>query len=336
MRIAEVNDIASVASELANGLRARGHDVNVIQPRLFGGSLHWALKPVVSPVRLVEWTRLVRHLRAEQYDLIHIHYAYLGMVGVLGKFPYILHCHGSDIWAITPFTRAITNRALRNAGHVFYATPDLAAGVLGQRPYAEFLPNPIDTETFRPLAPCAGSPAVYIACALDDLKGGPALLEACRLLASERPDIKVTAIAGGRYTDAFRALPNVTLLPRQARADLPAVISSHGIVVGQVNLGAVGMAELEAMSCARPVVCHFSFGDAYPEPPPFVAATTGRAIADAVIRLVDDPALRARTGDAGREWIVRHHHLDRITERVERAAFDLLQQPQAVPCPAES
>jgi glycosyltransferase involved in cell wall biosynthesis len=335
MRIAEVNDIASVASELARGLRDRGHDVTIIQPRLFGGGLHWAVKPVVSPVRLLEWTRLVRRLRAERYDLIHIHYAYLGMVGVLGKFPYILHCHGSDIWQITPFTRYITSRALKNAGHVFYATPDLA-GVLDQRPDAEFLPNPIDTETFRPLAPPGDSAAVYIACALDDLKGGPAILEACHALAAERPDIKVTAIAGGKYTSEFRALPNVTLLPRQARADLPAVISRHSVVVGQTNLGAAGMAEFESMSCARPVVCHFTFGHAYPEPPPFVAGKTGPEIAAAVMGLVDDAALRARLGDESRAWIERYHDLRRITERVEQAAFDLLQQPQAIPCPAES
>jgi glycosyltransferase involved in cell wall biosynthesis len=335
MRIAEVNDIASVASELARGLRDRGHDVTVIQPRLFGGGLHWAVKPVVSPVRLLEWTRLVRRLRAEQYDLIHIHYAYLGMVGVLGKFPYLLHCHGSDIWQITPFTRYITSRALKNAGHVFYATPDLAA-VLDQRPDAEFLPNPIDTEAFRALSPASDSTAVYIACALDDLKGAPALLEACRILAAQRPDIRLTAIAGGKYTPDFEALPNVGLLPRQARSDLPAVISRHGIVVGQTNLGAAGMAELESMSCARPVVCHFTFGGAYPEPPPFVAGKTGPEIAAAVIRLVDDPALRARTGGEGRAWIERHHDLRRITERVERAAFDLLQQPRAAPCPVES
>jgi hypothetical protein len=37
MRIAEINDIASVASGLADGLSARGHEVTVMRPRLIGG-----------------------------------------------------------------------------------------------------------------------------------------------------------------------------------------------------------------------------------------------------------------------------------------------------------
>lgn len=334
MRIAEVNDIASVASELTRGLRERGHDVTLIQPRLFGARLHWAVKPIVGPIRALEWTRLVRRLRRERYDIIHIHYAYLGMVGVLGKFPYILHCHGGDIRDITPFTSWITRRALRNAGAVFYATPDLGPEVLKQRPDAQFLPNPIDTETFRPLASCAESKAVYIACALDDVKGAPQILDACQILARERPDIAITAISGGKYAVDFARLPNVTMRPHSPRADLPAAIARHGVVIGQVQLGAAGMAEFEAMACARPVIGHFTYSGAYPEPAPIVPARSGREIANAVARLVDDVDLRARLGDESRGWIRRNHDLRCITARVERAALALIgREAQGEPCP---
>src|SRR5690349_5849580 len=129
MRIAEINDIASVASDIATGLRARGHDVTLIRPRLFGGSLPSMVKPVVGPVRAVEWAQIIREVRSGHFDMVHIHYAYLGMLGVLGQFPYILHCHGSDMREIPPYTRPMITRALAEAGHVFYATPDLAAYV---------------------------------------------------------------------------------------------------------------------------------------------------------------------------------------------------------------
>jgi hypothetical protein len=102
------------------------------------------------------------------------------------------------------------------------------------------------------------------------------------------------------------------------------VIGRHGVVVGQVNLGAAGMAELEAMACARPVVCRFTFDAAYPEPPPFVRAAEGDEIAAAVIRLADDAELRQKTGEEGRAWIERYHELDAVAERVERAALDVL------------
>ncbi len=324
MRICEINDIASVASDLALGLRARGHEVSLIQPRLVGGRLPWSVKPVVGPVRAVEWAQMIRAIRAGQFDAVHIHYAYLGMLGILGKFPFILHCHGSDVREITPFTRPMVLRALKSAGHVFYATPDLAPFVTGQRSDAEFLPNPVDSATFRPLAPARESRRVLIACALTGIKGAPRILRACQRLAAERPDIEVTAIGGGEYTREFTVLPNVTIIPHQRRSDLPALIARHGVVIGQVLLGVAGMAEFEAMACARPVVSWFTYKNAYDEPPPFIRAVDGYDIAGAVIRFVDDADLRQSVGDAGREWVRRHHDVDTAARRVEEAAERLL------------
>ncbi|MGH2633685.1 MAG: glycosyltransferase family 4 protein, partial [Tepidiformaceae bacterium] len=254
MRIAEINDVASVASELTAGLRARGHDVTLFQPRLVGGQLPGLIKPAVVPLRAFEWGQLVRRVRAGHFDVLHIHYAYIGMVGVLAGVPYILHCHGSDVWGLTPVTRWPATRALRGAAHVFYSTPDLAMHTLRHRADAEFLPNPIDWHTFEPARPAQESRDVYVACALDDLKGGPRILDACDRLAQTRPDIHVTVTARGNYLRDFGALPNVTVIAAQPRSALPGVISRHGVVIGQLNLGAAGMAELEAMSCARPVV----------------------------------------------------------------------------------
>ncbi|MGE5595390.1 MAG: glycosyltransferase family 4 protein [Hyphomicrobiales bacterium] len=317
MRIAEINDIASVASDLAAGLEARGHEVTLIQPKLVGGSLPWMVKPVVGPVRAVEWAQIIQQVRDGNFDAVHIHYAYLGMLGVLGKFPYVLHCHGSDVREITPFTRPMIEQALRHAAHVYYATPDLAAFVTARRPDAEFLPNPVDSVTFHPSAPAAESRDVFVCCALSDIKGAPRILEACRRLAAERPDIRITAYDTGEYAPQFAELPNVTLIPRQQRPDIPAIIDRHGVVVGQVLLGVAGMAELEAMACARPVIAWYTHNRAYPEPPPFVRAVDGYDIAHAVIRYVDDPAARAALGDEGRAWVQRYHNVATICERVE-------------------
>jgi glycosyltransferase involved in cell wall biosynthesis len=125
------------------------------------------------------------------------------------------------------------------------------------------------------------------------------------------------------------------VVPHQPRAALPEAISGHGVVIGQVLLGAAGMAEFEAMACARPVISHFSYADAYPDPPPFVPAQTADEIAAAVVRLVDDHELRARVGAQSRAWILRHHDLGCISRRVERAALDML-EPQAGQCAAGS
>lgn len=324
MRIVEINDIASVATDLASGLRARGHEVTVIRPRLVGGRLPWMVKPAVGPVRAVEWAQIIRQVHEGHFDIAHIHYAYLGMLGVLGRFPYILHCHGSDMREMTPFTRPMVRRALANAAKVFYATPDLATYVLARRKDAQFLPNPVDAEQFRPLAPACESRDVYICCSLTDIKGATRILDACRRLARERPEIKITAVSGGEHSAAFAALPNVRLIPHQPRHKLPEMIGRHGVAIGQVLLGVVGMAELEAMACGRPVVAWYTYDRAYPEPPPFVRAVDGYDIAQNVMRLVDDAKERQSTGDAGREWVLQYHGVDRIAAEVEAAAEGIL------------
>lgn len=329
MRIAEINDVASVASELGEGLRRRGHDVTLIQPGAPGAKLPQFVKPLVAPARAVEWAKVIRQVRRGNFDVVHIHYATMGIIGELGRFPYVLHCHGTDVRDPDPVTRPIVRRVLRNAVHVFYATPDLEEPVRRYRPDAEFLPNPVDTETFQPLSPARDHADVLIGCWLTAVKGAPKLLEVCRHLAKERPDIRITAIDSGPYAPHFAALPNVTLLARQARSKLPGIFARHGVVLGQMRLGSVGMLELEAMACARPVITPFAYNHVYPDPGPFVLASTPEQVAADVIRLVDDPDLREMIGRASRAWVTRHHQVDAVAERLEARLKELVEQGKA-------
>lgn len=324
VRIAQVNDVASVAAEISAGLRARGHEVELLHPRLYGANLPSAIKPVVVPLRLMDWLRLARQIRVGGFDAVHIHYAYLGVVGLIGRFPYILHCHGDDVRDLArPLRRPVIRAALKGAAHVFYSTPDLRSLVEDVRPDGEFLPNPIDTDVFKPVDLDSDAIDVFIACSLSANKGVANLLEACRLLAERRPKVRVTAIAGGEATRQFDALPNVTLIAHQPRFKLPALMGRHRVIVGQAHAGAVGMVELEGMAAARPVVCWFNFDAAYPEAPPFVRGHTGTEIFDAIVGLLDDPAGAAETGCRGREWVKRYHDLERIAARVEAVAREV-------------
>ena len=320
MRIAQVNDIASVASEITAGLRERGHEVDFLQPPLRGGGLDDRWKPFIAPLRAVEIAALAARLRRGRYDLAQIHYAYLGVLGRLAQVPYILHVHGDDVRSIGPLRKAITKPALSGAAHVFYATPELARPVHRYRLDAEFLPNPVDTRLFSPAPDPAGGDDVYIACWIEENKGAAHLLEACRVLLAERPAVRITALARGPYIADFAELPNVLLIEPGPRRKLPALIARHKVVVGQVRHGAVGMAEIEAMACGRPLVARFRYGRAYPEPPPIVNAGDGRAIAAAVLQLLDAPAERLALGEETRSWVESHHAREVAVARVEAVA----------------
>lgn len=326
MRFAQVNDVASVATELAAGLRARGHTVDILRPRLYGAKLPPLLKLAVAPLRLIDWLRLAARLRRGRYDAVHIHYAYLGLVGVLAGVPYVLHCHGDDVrdLARRPW-RGLIRLALRRAAHVYYSTPDLAPWCTAIRPDAEFLPNPVDTATFRPQPLPADARDVFIICALAPNKGAEKILAAARQLSARRPHLRITAIAGGELTRQFEALPTIVLLLHQPRERLPGLMARHRVLIGQVHEGAIGMVELEGMACGRPVIASFRFADVYGVEAPVVHAETPEAIAAAVEQLLDDRALAEAVGAASRRWVEEHHDAARIAERVEgwhRARID--------------
>ena len=322
MRFAQVNDIASVASELAAALRKRGHEVDLLHPKLHGASLPPLGKLAVSPLRIFDWLRLAWELRMGRYDAVHIHYGYLGIVGLIARVPYVLHCHGDDVRDVDRRIWApVIRLAIRRASHVYYSTPDLRQPLLRIRQDVEFLPNPIDIEHFRPAPLPEDADDVLIACALAENKGASAILQAVRLLAETRPGIRVEAFAGGSATAEAQQLPNVLVLLHQPRHKLAALFSRHRVIVGQVHQGAIGMVELEALACGRPVVCHFTYNDAYDEAPPFVQAANAEDVATAVVALLDNPTDAARIAAAGPPWVARYHNAAVIAERIENLAI---------------
>ncbi len=152
MRILHINDVANVASILVAGLVQIGHQAELRRLRLPASRRGTAAKILALPARWAEWMAVNRQVRTLGYDMVHIHYAYLGLLGILGRYPYILHCHGTDVrrGLHDPLRRGMVVQSLRHARKVLFSTPDLAQHVRPIRPDAIFLPNPVATDVFRP------------------------------------------------------------------------------------------------------------------------------------------------------------------------------------------
>lgn len=326
MRIVHVNDIASVGTTLVAAQRALGHDATLRPLRLVAGSRSTPLKLLALPARLGELAAVNSEVRSARPDVVHIHYAYLGWAGILGRYPFVLHCHGTDVRGglRDPLRAPLVRRSLGAARVVFVSTPDLLPLVRPHREDVLFMPNPVDTSVFRALdGPSPAAIRILLISAFSEVKRVDIALEAVRSLRARHPDVEVTAIDRGPLASRYRGEPGVTFVPPRAHAEMATLINEHSIVLGQFGIGSLGMAELEAMACARPVVCHSVHHEHYAEPPPLLAAASAADAARHLEELVRDPARARETGARASAWVRRHHgYLEvggRLVEEYARA-----------------
>ena len=320
LRVAHVNDIASVGSTMVTALRDAGVDAQLYRLPAPGAALDYPWKALTLPLRVVMLEALGLRLRTARYDVVHVHYATHGFIGPLTGTPFVIHCHGTDIRELDPRSVAgrMVSAVLRRADGVLIATPDLAeaAGRLGVE--GVFLPNPVDTERFT--APQSGDRRdVLVATRLTEQKGAEHLVAALERIHARRPDVSITLVAHGPLAaDAARAAgPAAEVVPPVPHERMPALLQGHRVVLGPFALGALGQLELEAMACERAVVTSFRFGAAYPELPPVRVANNADEIADATIDLLDRPTESAALGANAGTWIRRHHDAHAIAVRLQ-------------------
>jgi hypothetical protein len=81
-------------------------------------------------------------------------------------------------------------------------------------------------------------------------------------------------------------------------------------------VGAIGLSELQALSCARPVIASFRYPTAYPKPPPICQATTADEIIAHLERLHADATVCRELGAQGRAWVAAHHAIPLLAMRL--------------------
>ena len=106
------------------------------------------------------------------------------------------------------------------------------------------------------------------------------------------------------------------------------VVAAADVVVCPSRFESLGMVHLEAMAMARPVVSMNNGGPAETirdgETGLLVPPEDPAALAERVVRLLRDPALRARMGEAGREHILANFTADQFAARFAQLIDHLL------------
>lgn len=198
-------------------------------------------------------------------------------------------------------------------------------------------PTPLRAEfALDPAAPVVGAVAH-----LAWHKGLATLIDAAPAILARHPRTRFLVAGDGELRaelqrHAERVAPGAFLFPG-FRHDIPAVLSLLDVVCCPSLMEGLNTTNLDALALRRAVVASAVGG--IPEAVQhertglLVAKADPPALADAVLRLLDDPALARRLGDAGRMWIEQRFTKEAMTDGTLGVYRELLDRPVTAPPP---
>lgn len=193
----------------------------------------------------------------------------------------------------------------------------------------DWFPNGVDNGFFAPVDDAYDPDSIAFVGRMDYFPNQQCMIDFCRetlpLLKARRPSVRLT-IVGADPSPEIRALGNIPgVAVTGSVPDVRPYVTKAALTVAPLRIARGTQNKiLEAMAMGIPVVCsNIAAGgvDAVPGEH-FLTADTPQASADAILSILEDPALRARLARVGRErvmtnhaWASSMHRLDAIIER---------------------
>jgi glycosyltransferase involved in cell wall biosynthesis len=230
------------------------------------------------------------------------------------------------------------NRRLEPLTDAFIAVAQSHAGYLsrceGCPPHkVRVVPNGVDVERFRPLAPSqglreklglpAGAPLAAIVAALRPEKNHELFLRAAALVGAELPAARFLVVGNGTLRSRLETSAAELDIAEAVhfvgtRSDVPELLSLADVLVLSSQMEANPVSILEALACEKPVVA--TRVGSVPETVKdgvngyLVPAGDAKRMAERLIALMTDPDLARRLGQAGRRLVVADWSLDRMVD----------------------
>ena len=205
------------------------------------------------------------------------------------------------------------------------------------------IPNGIDTEFFSPDVPAltrvTDKRTIVFVGRFDPRNGVKHMIGAFTALRRTRSDVRLVIVGDGPLRPLIERL-----VPEQLREDVvfagrvdrlrPGFLASADILCSPCSLASFGMVLLEGMSAGLPIVAsrlpgfEFVMRDGI-DGLMVDRADDDQACADALHRLLDDPALRASMGRAGRERALETFAWPLVVDRLEALYDEILLRKQS-------
>jgi len=318
----------------------------------------------VSRSILLPTSELLRRVRglAEEVDAGLVVFDPALPVGMLGPRldrPYAVVLHGAEVTvpARLPVARRALARVIRGARHVIsasaYADAEARRVMADAMPPTTLVPPGVDHERFRPLsgeerhkarADLGLDPDGCLVVSVSRLvprKGMDTLITAAEHLARTYPDLMVAIAGSGRDRNRLDRLVKrlgapVRLLGAVPDDQLPSLYGCGDVFAmvcrerwGGLDQEGFGIVFLEAAACGVAQVAGASggAGDAVADGRTgLVVARPGdpEAVEAALDRLLADPTLRRRMGEAARQRAVSDFSYDLLSSRLQQTLADLM------------
>lgn len=227
---------------------------------------------------------------------------------------------------------------------IIFQNPDdstlfLNAGIVAERESVLIKGSGVDTSIFRPQPEPEGAPLVILASRMLWDKGVGEFVEAARELKANGVDARF-ALVGDTDTGNPAGIPAVQLeIWRESavvewwgqRNDMPMVFAQSHIVCLPSSYGeGVPKVLIEAAACGRAIVTTDAPGCReivrHGENGLLVPVRDSKALADALMTLIENPALRARMGKRGREIAVAEFSQEWVVAKTLAVYRELLNE----------
>lgn len=247
----------------------------------------------------------------------------------------IVSTHGHEVgWSMLPGARQVLRLIGSRADVVTYIS-DYTLGrirrAFGRRPEFAHLPGGVDTDYFRPATPeqrertrdrhgLGDAPVILCVSRLVRRKGQDQLIAVLPEVREQFPDARLVIVGSGPDDRRLRRLAAgaegvhlLGALPREQMRDLIAAADVFAMPArtrgGGLDVEGLGIVYLEAQACGIPVIAGESGGAPETVRPETGVVVDGRErgqLTSALVRLLGDPAARAKMGASGREYVCEH------------------------------
>jgi phosphatidyl-myo-inositol alpha-mannosyltransferase len=330
----------------ARDARRRGHHVDIItshldgaqdQPNVIRLGRSVPVQCNGSQSRITLGMGLRRHMRAVlrdgRYDIVHVHSPLTPVLPLLAideaPCPVVgtFHTYFDRSVAYTLFRSYFQRRLDKLSAAIAVSHSTTVALNRYFRADWRVIPNGIDVDVFHPNAPAPSAirtdvPSILFLGRFDPRNGLDTLIDSFKRVKARGRKAQLVVVGDGPLRQRYYALadgdPDISFVG-PVLGERPGYYAHSSIYACPTTKASFGITLLESMACETPIVCSdiLGFRDVVVHDREALMVPCGDrdALADALIRLIDDKALRERLGERGREESLKYSWR-RVTDEV--------------------